>query len=233
MSSCDDSTSAMTSDLTSEGLVESLRSSADPADRAVAELFRSAKEVFGSGPAPEIGEALARFTGATTTAPGSVATTVGSRIRWLPNTAAKVLLGVALAAGSLTTAYAAGVVDFGFLFDRGGDPVPVPVSEPSAPPTFGPSSTVSIDPESVAPDTMEIEQQEPVTTVPVTTVPVTTVPVTTVPVTTVPVTTVPVTTVPVEPVEPVESVEPAEPAEAGSALDAGAEPASTVPERRR
>ena len=80
MSSFDDSTNDMSRDHTSEGLVESLGGSADPTDRAVAELFRSAKEVFGSGPAPEIGEALARFIGTTTAAPGGESDT--SPVTW-------------------------------------------------------------------------------------------------------------------------------------------------------
>ena len=164
MNTFDDSTSDMSGDLTSGGLFESLNGSADPADRAVAELFRSAKELFGSGPAPQIGEALARFIGTPTAATAGVAATVESRLRWFPNTAAKVLLGVALATGSLTTAHAAGVVDFGLLFDGGGG-VPVPMIEPPAPPTSGPSSTVSVGPESVVPDTTEVVQSEPVTTV--------------------------------------------------------------------
>ena len=164
MSTFDDSTSDMSGDLTSGGLFESLDGSADPADRAVGELLRSAKELFGSGPAPQIGEALARFIGTTTAAPEVVAATVGSRARWLPNAAAKVLLGVALATGSLTTAHAAGVVDFGLLFDGGGG-VPVPMIEPPAPPNSGPLSTVIVGPESVVPDTTQVAQREPVTTV--------------------------------------------------------------------
>ena len=145
----------MSDEMTSGSLVEHLGGSTDPIDRAVAELFRSAKEVFGSGPVPEIGWELARFVGATTAVPGAVSATAGPRVRRLPKAAAKVLLGLALATGSLTTAYASGVVDFGSLFDDNNVDVPVPVSEPLAPPTSVPSANGGIDPASVVPETTE------------------------------------------------------------------------------
>lgn len=205
MSSFDDSTSDMSRDHTSEGLVESLRGSADPADQAVAELFRSAKDVFGSGPMPEIGHALARFIGATPAVPDGVAATAESRVRWLPKTAAKVLLGVALATGSLTTAYAAGVVDFGSILEYVVGPVPGPVSEPSVPPTSAPNTTVGIESESVVPQTTEVEQLDPATTVPN-------------------------SSDGAEPEDPAEAEESSASEEAESELDAGAESNSTVPE---
>ncbi len=164
MSPFDDFTSDMSDEMTSGNLVEQLGGSADPVDRAVAELFRSAREIFGSGPVPEIGRELARFVGATTAVPSGA--TAGPRVPWLTKAAAKVLIGLALVTGSLTTAYASGVVDFGSLFDDNHVDVSVPVSEPLAPPTSVPSANGSIDPESVVPGTTQGEEGEGTTEVP-------------------------------------------------------------------